>query len=273
MVSQGHETHDDKAKHPAGCSGSMSAHKPVARVGAWLHEMLALLQPWQCVLCQQRSDQARDLCRACAADLPLLQLHCQRCAEPLATLAALCGRCQRQAPAFDQVFAVYLYAQPVQAMLTAFKYRRQQVLGRVLAETAAEHIGDAIRAGDLSLPPVLIPVPLHRWRLLRRGFNQSWLIARDVQRTLARRGLHVRIASSLLQRTRRTRPQAGLDLAARRKNLRAAFRVHGAVPAHVCLVDDVMTSGSTVAACARLLKQAGCERVDVWVLARASKIH
>ena len=127
----------------------------------------------------------------------------------------LCGRCQQKLPAFDQVFAAYQYAQPVQSMLTAFKYQRRQVLGRVLAETAAGHIADAIVADDLPLPQALVPVPLHRWRLLRRGFNQSFLIARDIQRHLQRRDLPTELTPSMLARVRRTQPQAGLDLAAR----------------------------------------------------------
>lgn len=250
----------------------MPTAKPHQATGGWLQQALSLLHPWRCVMCQQRSDQPRDLCRACADELPLLQQQCQRCAEPLAVMAALCGRCQQKRPTFDQVFAIWLYAQPVQGMLTAFKYQRQQVAGRVLAETAGAHIADAIAAGDLRLPQALVPVPLHRWRLMRRGFNQSYLIARDLQRCLQRRDMQLDLRPSLLARIRRTRPQAGLDLAARRRNLRAAFSVHGEVPAHVCLIDDVMTSGSTVEACARLLKRAGCQRVDVWVLARASRI-
>lgn len=241
------------------------------RYGDKLQHMLSLVHPWCCVLCQQPARQAMDLCAACADDLPLLQQQCQRCAEPLSVVAAMCGRCQQRPPAFDRVFAAYLYAAPLQGMITAFKYQRQQVMGRVLAESAGRHIADAIHAGDLDTPQALLPVPLHRWRLLRRGFNQSWLIAMDWQRTLRQHAIDIPVQAAALQRRRRTRPQAGLDLAARRRNLRDAFSLHATVPEHVCLVDDVMTSGSTVETCARLLKQAGCKRVDVWVLARASR--
>jgi ComF family protein len=118
-----------------------------------------------------------------------------------------------------------------------------------------------------------VPVPLHPARLRERGYNQALELARPLARAW-----DVPLAEALLARTRSTAAQANLDAKARRRNLRDAFEFHGAVldgkePAalHVVLVDDVMTTGTTLRECARVLKRAGFSRVDVWALARAPK--
>jgi ComF family protein len=107
---------------------------------------------------------------------------------------------------------------------------------------------------------------LHPGRLRERGFNQAWELARPLAHALG-----VPACADLIERHRATAPQTGLGAAARRRNLRGAFRVRAeaAVPPHVALFDDVMTTASTLAECARLLRRAGAARVDAWALARA----
>ena len=116
------------------------------------------------------------------------------------------------------------------------------------------------------LPDALVPVPLHRRRLRERGYNQ----AREIAAPLARQ-LGVPLREGLLQRVRHTQPQSRLDADARQGNLDDAFAVtaSGQLPAHVVLVDDVMTTGATLHAAAWALREAGVRRVDAWVCARA----
>jgi ComF family protein len=117
-------------------------------------------------------------------------------------------------------------------------------------------------AGDL--PDAIVPVPLSRARFAERGFNQAGEIARHAARHL---GLPLR--ARLLRRTRDAPAQSGLGAVERRSNLQGAFAVSGSPPPRIALVDDVLTTGSTAAEAARVLKAAGAARVEIWVAARA----
>lgn len=229
------------------------------------------LFPPHCQLCGQPADQRLDVCSGCRADLSRLTTCCARCAEPLTDSSRLCGRCQQKLPVFDSVFAPFIYTQPLTRLITSFKYRRQTSAGHSLGVLLAEAVIDAHRTDKLEQPDCLVPVPLHPWRQLSRGFNQSGVLARDIARDFKANAIDVPVNQHLLERTRRTQPQSGLSLPERRKNLKGAFQVNGKPPKQVALVDDVMTSGSTVNECARVLKQAGCEVVQVWVVARAER--
>ena len=123
-----------------------------------------------------------------------------------------------------------------------------------------------VLAKKLSHPDVLIPVPLHNFRMLKRGFNQAGELA-----AYAGKVIDIPVLTSALRRRRNTKAQSGLSRKQRRKNVRGAFYWHGpGKPArHVALIDDVMTTGTTVTECARVVKKAGAKRVDVWVAARA----
>jgi len=117
-----------------------------------------------------------------------------------------------------------------------------------------------------TLPDVLIPVPLHRVRMIKRGFNQACELG-----SYASRALGIPQLTTGLRRKRNTKAQSGLSRIQRRRNVRGAFYWHGRnTPGrHVALIDDVMTTGTTVSECARVLKKAGAQRVDVWVATRA----
>ena len=112
----------------------------------------------------------------------------------------------------------------------------------------------------------MITVPLHRSRLRQRGYNQALELAKPLARVMG-----VPLRHDVLQRSRRTEAQTELDAVGRRRNVRGAFALRPglAPPAHVAILDDVMTTGATLAECTRLLKRMGVPRVDVWALARA----
>jgi ComF family protein len=200
------------------------------------------------------------ICAPCLEGLPRATCSCSTCALPLAQAGA-CGACQKRAPPWDFACAGLRYEFPVDVLVGLLKFRRCLAAGPVLARCMAQAAVTPAVTADL-----LVPVPLHWTRLAARGYNQSLELARALSVSC---GLPVDCRS--LRRRRRTPAQTGLDAETRRRNLRDAFTWQGP-PLHqrsVLLVDDVMTTGSTAAACARVLRCAGAARVGVWVAARA----
>lgn len=230
-------------------------------VDHWLRRLRSLVLPPTCLLCGDAGWAGLDLCAGCSRDLPYLEGGCIRCALPLPSGSGLvCGRCLRRPPAFDRSIALFPYAEPVRSLLRGLKFRRRLAAGRLLALLMAERLRH-----EPTLPQLILPVPLHRGRYARRGYNQ----AQELAEPLARR-LGVPLATDRIRRVARTRPQPGLSARQRRANLEGAFRLERPIAArHVAIVDDVMTTGATCEILARLLKKAGIERVDVWVCARA----
>jgi len=221
--------------------------------------LVDLLIPDQCRLCGAGSDQG-GYCRDCAAALPRHPIQCRACGQPL-TRAGLCGRCQQDPPPIDETIAPYQYAPPISEAVHQLKYQRKLACGRDLGILLARELEYRLA----ELPDVLVPVPLHWQRQFHRGFNQSLEIARPVSRLL-----DVPIDLSLVKRRVKTTPQVGLNPTHRRANMRRAFAADaGAAPESVAIVDDVVTSGATVAEVARCLQRAGVRTVFVWALARA----
>ena len=228
----------------------------------WFNRMLNVLLPPCCVLCSLPSGSI-CICDGCKSDLPLPGPHCSRCGLPLGSkLDKICGACIQKAPPYTRTVFPLLYAFPVDQLVQGLKFRRQVASGRVLSHLMCEHIVKQ----ELSLPDMLVPVPLHRLRLIKRGFNQAYELGAYAGRTL-----DIPLLGNALRRRRNTSAQSGLDRKQRLRNVRGAFHWNGwAKPGkHVALIDDVMTTGTTVGECARVLKRAGARRVDVWVAARA----
>jgi ComF family protein len=224
---------------------------------------LDVLFPPTCLLCGASGSPGRDLCPGCAVELPLNRHACPRCALPLdAQLpsGAECGACRRRPPPFDAALAVLRYETPVPLLVGAAKFRGQLAAARLLGQLLADAL--PIQAG--ALPEVLIPVPLHPRRLGERGYNQALEIARTVAGALG-----VAVDAKRCRRVLSTAPQAGLDEAARRRNIRGAFAVSDPLPwRRIAILDDVVTTGSTVAELSRTLRRSGAEEIAVWAVAR-----
>lgn len=222
-----------------------------------LHALSLALLPPRCLVCGEAGSGGLDLCAACRDALPVPTAACRRCALPLPE-AGVCGPCQRRPPPLDEVRAALLYAAPVDRLLPRHKFHRDLAAGRLLATLMAAAFAEAER------PQALVPVPLHRARLRERGYDQALELARPLARRLG-----LPLLDGRLHRVRATAAQSALDATARRTNLRGAFAVRGGpLPAHVALVDDVMTTGATLHAAAQALRRAGVVRVDAWVCAR-----
>ncbi|WP_421620754.1 ComF family protein [Alkalilimnicola ehrlichii] len=233
----------------------------------WLRAIghgLDRLYPPRCVLCGEPGQPpALDLCAGCQADLPWVVNPCARCGQPLpedSAAGGLCADCLCWPPRFDKAVVPLDYRFPVDRLVTGFKFHGGLATGRVLGTLLAQAAG----ARGEALPEVLVPVPLHRSRLLERGYNQAMELARHITRILpGRRVWHG------VRRVRATSAQSGLNRARRSGNVRGAFVLEGAPPAqHVALVDDVMTTGATLDGIAGCLKAAGVEVVEAWAVAR-----
>jgi predicted amidophosphoribosyltransferase len=216
--------------------------------------LLDLLLPCRCVVC---GSPPRVACDACLAELErLVGPCCERCGTPTAWPVARCRECRGRRLAFASARSAVAYDQGAKALVSAWKERGLRGLadeaGAIVAEVVARP-----RAYTITYVPPDVD------RALKRGHHPAEALAR----TLARRwGL---VAVELLERPRTAPPQRGLGLAERRRNVRGAFRSRGRAPASVVLVDDVYTSGATVAAAASALRRAGSRRVDVITFARA----
>ena len=215
------------------------------------------LLPGSCLLCAAASA-ANLLCPACIADLPRLPAAlCPQCADET-TLGERCGACLKDPPAFTRTIAPFRYEFPVDRLIHALKYGHQLALAAWLGHQLAERLV----ATDHDL---LLPLPLHPLRLRTRGFNQSLEIARTMSKALA-----LPLATNGLIRVRATPPQAELPLKERSRNVRGAFEGTGDLAGkRILLVDDVMTTGSTLREAARILELHGAGEITVAVAARA----
>lgn len=213
----------------------------------------------RCLLCQGRS--AQLLCSPCDNDLPWNRAACRSCARPVPSIEIEhCRYCARRRPAFDAAIAAFRYEAPVDRAIQGLKYNADFLAARWLGEALAT----AVRDSDAARPELLIPVPLHAGRLRRRGYNQALELGRIVGRELG-----IALRPDLARRQRATDDQIGKTAHERRRNVRGAFAIGAGVRGRpIALLDDVMTTGSTLGELARTCRAAGATRVDCWVIAR-----
>jgi len=230
-----------------------------------LGALFNMVLPPRCPGCGVIVDGDGRFCAACFTSLDFLGApQCNSCGAPFAYdygPDAQCGACIAEPPLWSQARAALAYQGAARFALLRFKLSDRQHLAAMMVPHMA-------RAGGTLLGPdtQLVPVPLHRWRLWRRGFNQSALLAKG----LADAGFGTLLVDGL-HRVRATRLSVGLNPTQRRANVKGAFRVKDKTlicGKHIVLVDDVLTSGATASACAKALLRAGAARVDVLTWAR-----
>ena len=225
-----------------------------------LFDRLAEALPSQCLIC--RAWPARPLCADCIQRFMSHVARCASCALPVPAGVARCGACLRDPPPLDACHAAVDYDWPWTVCIARFKFHDQPQLARSLAALLAR---DPAVTNAIAQAGCVLPIPMTPRRLAERGYNPAWLLARELAPRKARAGA--------LLRTREAAPQRELNRAARLRNLRGAFMLHPAQIAsiqgqRVVLVDDVMTTGSTLREAAHALRRAGAARVTALVFAR-----
>lgn len=224
-----------------------------------------VLLPPSCAACDVVLPGPVGFCEDCAPEvLELPTVHCRRCAEPGDFPAQLCVRCAEGEVPWERAFAPFEHEGSLARAIHRFKYEDRsdlsRPLGLLLAATAREQL--------VSMPGVLVPLPLHEARFRERKFDQAGLLAAVLAQRVGRR-----VEAGWLSRTRDTRRQVGLAEADREANVRGAFGASSAVHGQeLVLVDDVLTSGATAREAARALLTAGAARVFVLTLARARSV-
>ena len=225
---------------------------PLVRLGL---SALDVLFPPQCVGCGKYGS---FLCPVCESGLSRLEHpYCEICAQPVPT-GGLCRLCATKLPAIDGIRAPFLMEGTLREAIHSLKYRNLRAAAPTLGQLLAQYMESITVLGD-----VLVPVPLHKRRLRDRGYNQSELLAKEVGKRMC-----LPVMEALIIRTRNTPPQVSLSWEDRIQNVEGSFACVGnAQGQRLIVVDDVVTTGSTVSACAAVLKAGGAE--SVWGLALA----
>jgi ComF family protein len=239
----------------------------LARVNP-LPALSSLFYPAICVVCSRDIERPEYLCDSCHGKAPRISApFCAKCSEPFSGAIGQtfrCANCEHRTLHFDSAVAAYRSRGLVRNLVHAFKYGHQRHLRHPLAQWLGENMGDArLRGRRFDL---IVPVPLHPARERERGFNQAALLAELLARQTA---VPLR---PVLERIRYTTTQTAYDRAERMENLHNAFRLRKKANVrelHVLLIDDVLTTGSTLSECARVLREAGAISVYAATAARA----
>ena len=231
-----------------------------------LAPVVDLVFPPRCPLCGEGLSAQTGLCATCWNELVIPGAPaCDRCGRPFGDGVpdgATCAPCLAEPPRHDGIAAATLYSDASRRLVLAFKHGNRIALAPMMARLIAARL--ELDGEDWTL----VPVPLHRWRLWRRGYNQAAVLAREVA-ALTGTGMCV----DLLERRKHTRSLGGLGAKARRRALAGAIAVSPrraplAAGANILLVDDVLTSGATSAACVGALKRAGARKVKIACFSR-----
>lgn len=227
---------------------------------------LDLLLPPLCLSCRAPVARQGGLCAVCWSGVHFLGAPCcRRCGVPFAEEVEgglHCATCLSDPPPYDRARAVFRYDDASKGLVLSFKHADRPGLARFFAPWMARAAADLLSGADL-----IVPVPLHRWRLLSRRYNQAALLAMGLAK-----GSSIRCIPDLLVRTRRTASQGTMGREARQRNVKGAIKLAKSAALiegkRILLVDDVLTTGATLGECVRVLRQSGAAGVDVVTLAR-----
>lgn len=234
------------------------------------HWLVQALYPATCALCGDSGDASQDICQGCRLGLSWNFHACPRCAAALPTGSPHpipCATCLQTPPAYDHAWSAFQYQGALRWLHRRLKFGQRLAHSRLLGHLLSTALATELARGKLQPPDSICVMPLHSYRLMRRGFNQSLELIRP-----AAKALQIELDYRSLVRIRPTRPQSLLAAGQRRRNVRGAFICQRDWSGrHVALFDDVVTTGETVAEAARVLRRAGAREISVWSLARTAE--
>lgn len=225
--------------------------------------ILDMIYPPKCLVCDALLAPGEDgCCCECAKKLPFIETPCcLKCGKPISSEEEeYCMDCQNQSHVFTKGVALWSYDERVRQVVYRFKYKNRREYAGYFGKELIKRYERQMKSWEAD---AVIPVPLHKKRLRKRGFNQAELIAKEAARYIG-----VPVKPDLAVRIKNTRPQKELNEKERHKNLKSAFKISKNVVKlkRVILVDDIYTTGATVDAIAQLLLKAGIEKVYVVAL-------
>lgn len=230
----------------------------------YLRSFLALPRSGRCTLCKVPCPGEYDLCAACETHLPWNNTACYRCGTPLSRIHTdqLCGDCLTQTSnAIDTTVALWRYQPPIDRLIIDLKFNQALAISHLCGHLLHRHL-----VGRVTMPELIVPMPLHPQRQRQRGFNQ----AREIARVIGRRQ-RIPLDDGQVFRHRATETQSLLAGKERQRNVKGAFDSHWrSIPQSVAIVDDVIATGSTVRELAKCLKRSGVKQVSVWALAHSN---
>ncbi len=224
------------------------------------HKLRSALNPALCQLCGIPVDATAMLCTHCFNSLSQVPNPCTRCGQPNPASGDICPSCRLNPPRWQRMIAPLTFSGATRDLILQFKFAQQRPQARILLT----HLLDKYRQHT---PDVLIPVPLHPQKRLQRGYNQAQEVAAVLSDSL-----FIPLDTRSLRRVKLTGSQAGLSLHKRRKNLRAAFTYQPVRRYRsVAIIDDIITSGSTMDEICKVIQKAGVRHIEAWSLARTLK--
>ncbi len=225
--------------------------------------VLSLFFPNLCLICKGLSN-GSQICKGCKKEFEDLKIknYCEICGSPLFNEQKVCGDCIEKRPPFRYARSLFLYDGLIKETVFRFKYHGDRLIGLIFVKEMKENLPYIFSCSKYDL---ILAVPLHPVKLIRRGFNQSQILADGLLDLFG-----VEKKTNLLVRVIDRGSQIGKSMKEREENVKGAFSVTGTVKnKSILLIDDVYTTGATVSFCAKALKKAGARFVDVYTLARS----
>jgi ComF family protein len=218
--------------------------------------------PRICLICKLKYKKRTPICPECEKKIPSLPTLCFFCSEPtLDASSQLCLQCQYQASNIRRIFVFYEYAEPLRTLITDFKFHHHYSLLNYLSELFLSQLPE-----DAKQTECLIPIPLHRKKHAKRGYHQTYLLAKSLGKRLS-----IPVSLKYCKKIIETASQSQLNRQDRQHNLKNAFKFSKPNFEKITLIDDIITTGATIQTIAQGFQELGVEHIDVWCLAKSIK--